>query len=138
MGRVKSWEGIPKPLCTDEFHFLTHPHGFLATSRSRKRLSSLLHGLAVFSFPSPYPECVLGVAGANGKEGPMNLGFEEAVFSPVSKLGVLLHVSVVYPFFSMAGKSFLGLPSVCVAGKTCFWCCQVYVQLEKPVFGVAE
>ena len=56
----------------------------------------------------------------NGKEGVKILGFEEVVFSPVSKLGVLLHVSTVYPFLSMAGKSFLGF--------------QVYVQLEKPIF----
>ena len=41
---------------------------------------SFLHGLAAISFTSPYPECILGVAGANGKEGAMILGFEEAVF----------------------------------------------------------
>ena len=55
--------------------FLTHPHGFLAPSRSTKRWSSLLHGLAIIYFDSPYSECILGVAGANGKEGATILGF---------------------------------------------------------------
>ena len=71
-------------------------------------MSSLLHSLVAISFPSPYSECIMGVVGVNRKERAMILGFEEAVFSPVSKLGVLLHVSAVYTFLSMAEKSFLG------------------------------
>ena len=83
----------------------------MALSCSRKRLSSLLHGLAVVSFPSPYSECDLGVAGVNGKEGTMILGFEEVVFSPVRKLGVLLYISLHFSYFLQAGKLFFGLPA---------------------------
>ena len=71
-------------------------------------MSSLLHGLAIVSFPSPYLECVLGVAGVNGKEGAMILGFEEVVFSPMRKLRVLLHVFLHFSYFLQAGKLVLG------------------------------
>ena len=110
MGQVKAWEGMPKPLCTHDFHFLTHPHRVLDPSRNRKRLSSLLHGWVVVSFPSPYSECVLGVAGVNGNEGAMILGFEEAFFTPMRNLGVLLHVFMHSSYFLQAGKLIFGLP----------------------------
>ena len=111
VGQVKAWEGMPKPLCTHDFHFLTHPHGVLAPSCTRKRLSSLLHGLAIVSLPSPYPGCVLGVSSVNGKEGATILGFEEAVFASVRKLGVLFHVFLHFSYFLQAGKLVFGLPA---------------------------
>ena len=88
--------------------FLTHHHGVLAPSRSKKRESCLLHGLAVVSFPSPHPECILGVVGVNGKKGAMILCFEEAVFPPVSNLGASLTFLCIFPFFSKLESSFLG------------------------------
>ena len=51
----------------------------------------------------------------NEKKGTMILGFEEAIFSPMSKMGVLLHVSVIVPFFSMDGSRFVFL-SACTVG----------------------
>ena len=91
--------------------FLTNPGGFLAPSCNRKKLSSLLHGLVGISFPSPYSNYVLGVVGASGKEGAMILGFEEAVFSPVRKLGVLLHIFLHFSYFLQAGKLIFGFPA---------------------------
>ena len=88
--------------------FLTHPHGFLAPSRSTKRWSSLLHGLAIIYFDSPYSEYILGVSRVNGKEGAMILGFEEAIFSPVRNLGFLLHIFCIFLVFWKLGNSFLG------------------------------
>ena len=73
-----------------------------------KRLSSLLHGLVVVSFPSPYSNCALGVARANGKEGATIFGFEEAIFSPVRKLAVLLHIFLHFSYFLQVGKLVFG------------------------------
>ena len=82
----------------------------MAPSHSRKRLSSLLHGLVVVSCPSPYSELILGVAGENGKEGAMILGFEDVVFAPVRKSRVLLHIFLYFSYFLQAGKLIFRFP----------------------------
>ena len=46
----------------------------------------------------------------NGEEGSTILGFEEAVFSPVRKLGVLLHIFLHFSYFLEAGKLVFGFP----------------------------
>ena len=53
----------------------------------------------------------MGVARANEKEGATILGFEEAIFSPVRKLGVLLHVFLHFSYFLQTGKLVFGLPT---------------------------
>ena len=38
MGQVNAWEGMPKPLCTHAFHFLTHSIHVESLSSSRRRM----------------------------------------------------------------------------------------------------
>ena len=52
----------------------------------------------------------MGVVGVNGKEGAMILGFDETIFSPVRKLGVLLHIFMHFSYFLEAGKLVFGFP----------------------------
>ena len=51
----------------------------------------------------------MGIAGANGKEGATILGFEEAAFSLVRKMGVRLHIFLHFFYFLQVGKLVFGL-----------------------------
>ena len=89
--------------------FIPHPfsHSRLAPSRSRKVVELSHSRFSCCFLHFSMPKICFMCCWANGKKGTTILGFEEAVFAPVSKLGLSFTFSAVSHFSPWLGSRFV-------------------------------